>query len=71
MLCRPITKYDFLECPLYFDEATEPTNIIWENRHFGSFAKMMRKFIVVILVGLFLTATVFIFFLLKKTTITN
>ncbi|CDW90155.1 UNKNOWN [Stylonychia lemnae] len=71
IFCQLQSKLDFLGQPLAFTEATEPTNIIWENRYLNDVQRFMRKLIVAVLVGIFLALTVFIFFLLKKATIDN
>lgn len=62
---------EFLEYPLSFKEATEPTNIIWENRRLGLMSRTTRKIIVLMLVTLFLAGAVIVFFLLKRETIIN
>jgi hypothetical protein len=60
-----------MNAPLYFREAPEPTNIIWENRHIGGIRQLIRKVLVAILVFLVLVMALVIFYLLKKTVIEN
>lgn len=62
---RKKSRVELLETPVSFKEAPEPTNIIWENRHRGFFARTFRKIVVLALVALFLAGTVVIFFFLK------
>lgn len=40
----------FLNTDLYFIEATEPTNIIWENRHFTAQSRFKRTIHAVLLI---------------------
>ena len=61
----------FMGTYLYFNEATEPTNIIWENRGQGGVRQLMKKIGVALLIGLFLFGCMIIFYFLKRTTITN
>ena len=37
------SKKQFLNTDLYFKEATEPLNILWENRHFTNADRLTRK----------------------------
>ena len=57
--------------PLSFEEAPEPTNIIWENRHISYWNQFIRQIIVIIIIGVILLLAVVIFFFLKKIAIAN
>ena len=48
--------------PLKIEEASEPTDIIWENRHFTSFDRFIRTCIVVIIVTVLLSGSFVIIF---------
>lgn len=62
---------EFMEEPLAFEEAPEPTNIIWENRHISGKNQFVRKVLVAISVLLFLILALVIFSLLKRTVLQN
>jgi hypothetical protein len=53
------------DAPFSLKSATEPTDIIWENRHFTRFDRIKRTTIVFIISGLILTASFVLIFWLK------
>ena len=57
--------YDkLLGCPLEIDDASEPTDIIWENRHFTAWERTQRTTIVVgIISGLLFASFIMLFYL--------
>ena len=48
--------------PVKIEEASEPTDIIWENRHFTSFDRFIRTCMVVIIVAILLSGSFVIIF---------
>lgn len=50
-----------MEAPLFFTEATEPTNIIWENRHYSNSERFRRQIrATLIIIGMILVSFVII-----------
>jgi len=49
-----VTEERLLELPFKFKQASEPTDIIWENRHFSSADYFFRQMIAYIVIGLLL-----------------
>jgi len=70
-LCRLNYEQEFLDAPLYFREAPEPTNIIWENRQVTFFQQIIRTIIVIAIILVLFVGCLFVFYYLKKTTVTN
>jgi hypothetical protein len=60
------SEHDILGEPLYFREAPEPTNILWENRHMSFWKQAQRKILVIVIITILLTGALIIFYLLKK-----
>jgi len=63
-------KYDseetsLLECRIQMTEATEPTDIIWENRHFTEAEKRKNLNKVVVSASLYLTGSLIIITAMK------
>jgi len=52
--------------PLYFGEATEPTNIIWENRHLTTLDMVWRAFVVVSACSLLLFGSFTVIFICQQ-----
>lgn len=58
-------EHEFDGAPLYFEDAPEPTNIIWEHRE-NSYATQMKRTIIVSAIIVFLLFLAFLaFFYLK------
>jgi hypothetical protein len=51
-----------LGCPLSIDEASEPTDIIWENRHFTTLERTNRTIWVICIVAVLLFCSFTILF---------
>ena len=49
--------------PLFFEDATEPTNIIWEHRHLTTLDMVWRAFIVVTVCSLLLFSSFIVIFI--------
>lgn len=49
--------------PLWFEDATEPTNIIWENRHLTTLDMVWRAFVVISACSLLLFASFTVIFI--------
>ncbi len=62
----PSTR-QFLDADLYFIEATEPTNIIWENRHITSQTRFKRTIHAVLLIALLVLASFGVIYYCKVT----
>lgn len=60
---------EFLNAPLFFREAPEPTNIIWENRNKTPIDQLKRKAIAFSLIIVVLIIAFIAFYFLKKTTV--
>jgi hypothetical protein len=60
----------FLDEDLYFIEATEPTNIIWENRHFTPKSRFTRTIHAVLLILLLVLASFGLIYYCKVTALT-
>lgn len=52
--------------PLWFSDATEPTNIIWENRHFTLIQQIWRAFLVMSACGLLLLGSFVVIFMCQQ-----
>jgi hypothetical protein len=59
----------FLGEDLYFIEATEPTNIIWENRHFTSKDRFTRGIHAVLLISLLVLISFVLIYTVKLVSI--
>ena len=57
---------EWMGVPITLDPAPEPTDIIWENRHFTESEKLIRLLITIGVIFLFLGVTFFTIFYLKK-----
>ena len=68
---QTIANKELLNAPLYFTEAPEPTNIIWEHRDKTPKEQLKRKIIAFIAIILVLIVAFIIFYVLKRTTIKN
>jgi hypothetical protein len=55
-----------LDQPLNFKDAAEPTDIIWENRHFTNFERAKRTVYVIIIVAFLLFISFIIIFYCSK-----
>ena len=64
-------EHEFDGAPLYFEEAPEPTNIIWEHRQITYNTQMIRTAIVSAIIVFLLFLAFMAFFELKKQTIAN
>lgn len=64
-------EHRFLGDFVSFEEAPEPTNIIWENRDKTFKEQTKRKVVVVVVIIVLLLAAFFAFYLLKQQTIRN
>ena len=64
-------KHTFNGQLIAFNEAPEPTNILWENRDVTPQKRLKRKAIVVSIIFLLLLAAFTVFFVLKQQTILN
>lgn len=53
-------------CKLEFDDASEPTDIIWENRHFTSWDRLRKTIVVVIAIGILLACSFLLIFIFSK-----
>lgn len=60
-----------LGTPILFEEAVEPSNIIWENTHFTTKQQTIRKVIVTFLVALVLLGAFALFAFLKIKAVRN
>jgi hypothetical protein len=60
-----ISKGTFLSEDLYFTEATEPTNIIWENRHFTERERWIRASHAVLIIFVLVTISFSIIYFCK------
>lgn len=49
-----------------FKQATEPTNIIWENRHFNNFQRLIRGIIVCVITVILLALSFWAIVLTQK-----
>jgi hypothetical protein len=47
-------------------EATEPTNIIWENRHFTGFQRAIKSMVVTLIIAILLCISFIIILALKE-----
>lgn len=61
----------FLDQPLFFKEAPEPTNIVWENRNVSYKTQFFRKIMVLLIIVLILVMAFVIFYTLKSFTAIN
>jgi len=59
-------KHELLYQPMYFSPATEPTNIIWENRQHTNMGILKRTVISSVVIVLLLLVSFIIIFLCKK-----
>lgn len=59
----------FLGSEIDVKQASEPTDIIWENRHFTSKARFLRTMIVAFIVFLMLCVSFFLIFTAQKTSL--
>jgi len=59
-----------MESELFFTEATEPTNIIWENRHFTPNQRKVRGVHAVLLITFLVAISFSIIYYCKVTAIT-
>ena len=66
-----IADHEFDGAPLYFEDAPEPTNIIWEHRENSYSTQMRRTIIVSGVILLLLLGAFFAFFYLKQITVAN
>jgi hypothetical protein len=66
-----IADHEFDGAPLYFDDAPEPTNIIWEHRENSYSTQMHRTIIVTGIIVFLLLLAFFAFYYLKKITVEN
>jgi hypothetical protein len=55
---------------LDIEEASEPTDIIWENRHFTNFERLKRTAIVVAIISFLLLCSFFLLYFLSVTSST-
>jgi len=53
--------------PLNFENASEPTDIIWENRHFTTFQRLRQTIVVVLIIAILLLISFMIIFVCSKT----
>ena len=64
---KPVpSKYKLLNEDLYLEQATEPTNIIWENRHYSSLDMLMRGVVVLSAISFLLFVSFTIIFICKR-----
>jgi hypothetical protein len=66
-----IADHEFDGAPLYFEDAPEPTNIIWEHRENSYSTQTRRTIIVTCVIMLLLLGAFFAFFYLKQVTVEN
>ena len=64
-------KKNLLSCPMHLNPASEPTNIIWENRHVNFLTRLTRASIVIAIMVLLMAGTFTIFYYMKRTVISN
>lgn len=64
-------EHEFDGAPLYFDDAPEPTNIIWEHRQITYKEQMFRTTVVSAIIVFLLLLAFLAFFYLKQTTVAN
>lgn len=62
---------EFLGERLQFDDGCEPTDIIWENRHFTSTQRMVRGSIVAGVIGLLLLLSFITIYIMKTSSTSN
>jgi hypothetical protein len=62
---REAAKREFMGEELFFTESTEPTNIIWENRHWGPADYAKRGFIAFLIIFVLLTISFVIIYFSK------
>lgn len=65
------SNYEFDGHPLYFEEAPEPTNIIWEHRETTYKTQMIRTSVVCVIIVILLILAFLAFYELKKITVAN
>eukprot|EP00347_Sterkiella_histriomuscorum_P007945 403346963 len=65
------SKHKYFDLPLCFNEAPEPTDIIWENRNKSYRQQLRRKFRVVLIIIALLVLAFIAFYYLKLETIAN
>ena len=63
--CKVVADHEFMNKPLIFQAAVEPTNIIWENRHFTQNEQFWRTVIVRAIVVAIMVGVFILFFVLK------
>ena len=68
---RTIHDYELLDQGLSFIPASEPTNIIWENRQITKGSRCCRGFIVMIIAMAILVLAGVAFYFMKKQAIDN
>ncbi len=56
----------FLGQKIVIEEASEPTDIIWENRHFTDWQRMKRTFVVVIVIIILLLLSFMVLFVCSR-----
>ena len=66
-----VSDREFDGCPLYFEEAPEPTNIIWEHRQNTAKKQLIKTAVVSVIIVFLLFLAFMAFYTLKQQTVAN